>query len=143
MGISRTFSPWTDRTDVTLKGVPQTPRALDCLNVAWASRLLGNQHVRAPDATLRSGFYVDLTQAVQRKPWGPAHSLCQGSSPQYLLHTPTQGATASDIHMHPTSFHTERNTQDNVTHPWALQLHLVAYAVVAIASTALCLHMSR
>ncbi len=58
-------TPWTDENP-KLRGVPVgCPRVLDLLNVAWARRL---QTSKNREMALR-GFRLDLSQAVQLKPW--------------------------------------------------------------------------
>ena len=67
--IASQWSPWTDAgCKRRLRRVPQTARALDLLNVAWGARLMANQGMLEADLVL--GFYVDLSQGIERRPWG-------------------------------------------------------------------------
>jgi hypothetical protein len=76
LGLPADFNGWVSRQDIQLKGVPRLPRVLDLLNVAYGARLL--QLGGASDHEVRDGFYCDLGQAVQRKPWGDCRTICQG-----------------------------------------------------------------
>ena len=57
-----------------MTGFPFTERSLDCLNVAWASRLQ-EFPLNAQSSELRRGFWANAAQAVQRKPWGGPGTL--------------------------------------------------------------------
>ena len=80
MGISHSYSPWTDRSDVKLTNVVKKPRILDTINVAWAARLIANKNSTSPmnDEDLKKGFYIDVTQGVERKAYGDITTLCKG-----------------------------------------------------------------
>ena len=73
-GVSAAFSGWTQRPGIKLTGFPFTERSLDCLNVAWASRLQ-EFPLNAQSSELRRGFWANAAQAVQRKPWGGPGTL--------------------------------------------------------------------
>lgn len=74
LGISSGFADWTSRTDIALLGVPRTERILDLLNIAWGARL---QAMPKSSSTvdLRRGYWCNLSQEVQRRPWGSAKTL--------------------------------------------------------------------
>ena len=74
LGVTANFAPWTQNR--ALAGVPSLARCHDLIDVAWISRL---------DSFVRSGrdvsmaaidFFADVSQAVQRKPWGSMQCLC-------------------------------------------------------------------
>ncbi len=75
LGMPPDSSPWTSKA--RLIGVPSWPRQIDCIDVAyWAwLKTVATEHVPTePD------FCVDVSQGVERKPWGPTpHMLGQGS----------------------------------------------------------------
>lgn len=83
MQISPDFAPWTSRPEVKLRNFPVVSaatrsRMLDLMNIAWAARLRegkGKLDVKA----LKQGFYVNLSQACQRKPWGSIGTMLQGN----------------------------------------------------------------
>ena len=65
---------------------------LDLVNVAWAHTCLvadqaarnesqaeGNSFQRADREELRANLFVDLSQAVQRMPWGSLSAICTSS----------------------------------------------------------------
>lgn len=86
LNVTSDFAPWTTRKDVRLHGVPQDcRRILDVIDVAWIHALRVN--AEAPEEhqktmqDLRKEFFVDVSQAVQRRPWsrGCARTLHTGS----------------------------------------------------------------
>ncbi len=68
LGVSSTFADWTKTAK--LRGVPNSDRYRDCLDVCWGAALKA-----APEGTKRSdlvkGLWCNPSQAVQRKPWNP------------------------------------------------------------------------
>ena len=78
MGVTTDYSPWTSRRGLKLLGFPDCDRARDLVNMAWADRIRKAKG-RTDLETLRSDYYVDLAQAVQRKPWGGLGTICQGT----------------------------------------------------------------
>lgn len=77
MKFGRFWAPWTSREEVRLHGVPQTPRVKDLLNVAFGCRLEECEAGTGWHALL-GDFVVDLSQAVERKPWGEAGTFTTG-----------------------------------------------------------------
>eukprot|EP00969_Alexandrium_andersonii_P353941 15441026-Alexandrium_andersonii.AAC.1 len=85
-GVSPDSCPWTRSSGVRLVGVPQSPRVLDLLGTAWLERLVKDRAKRAKTgapaptaADLAKGYFVNLSQQVGRKPWGPIRCLTQVS----------------------------------------------------------------
>ncbi len=70
--------PWTGRVAFTAGGSYLTPRQLDVLDCAWASRR--TEFPNKNTKQLAQGFWANVSQAVQRRPWGdmPA-TLCRGT----------------------------------------------------------------
>jgi hypothetical protein len=65
--IAKSSSPWTGRPGARLRGVPQSARCMDLVNVCYAM-----EHKKAPlasSATITTNLRCDISQAVQRKPW--------------------------------------------------------------------------
>ena len=76
LGVSSEYSGWTSQAVISLPGVPKTPRVLDLLNTAWAERLQacgGAGNVSTVEA--RIGFWANVSQAVQRHPYGTPGTL--------------------------------------------------------------------
>ncbi len=71
--VSNTFQGWSTRAGVQLRGVPKTPRVIDTIDCAWAGRLF---HSSPTDtvAALTHNFWVNTSQAVQRRPWSFDHA---------------------------------------------------------------------
>jgi hypothetical protein len=79
LGVPFVYKPWTTQKHVTLRGVPNTDRARDLLDVAWSARMAA-----CPGSdwqTLARGFYCDLSQNVHMKPWrvDSMCTLCKGT----------------------------------------------------------------
>lgn len=76
LGLTMDAHPWTGRPDVALRGVHRTPRVLDVIDIAWATRIHAPpEHVRqAPQAKrfelLTNNFFVNTSQQNLRKAWG-------------------------------------------------------------------------
>lgn len=79
--ISSGYNSWTRAgaiPGVQCLGVPRHPRFLDVLDCAWAARLrkIGGAGLEA----CRKGWFVNLSQGVCRRPWGPGtRTLCTSS----------------------------------------------------------------
>ena len=70
-------SPWTARGDVTLHGLGRpSARVLDVLDVAWSCRR-NSMPGTATSEDLKRGFWANVSQAVQRRPWGPLPLACK------------------------------------------------------------------
>jgi hypothetical protein len=64
-----------------LTNVPPNRRVHDAIDVAWSSRLLSNKGPnKKSEAELKQGFFIDISQGVERKSWGKISTLCQGIS---------------------------------------------------------------
>jgi hypothetical protein len=73
--VSANYSPRTKRTPKPmLKGLASTERVVDLINVAWAERL--KESPSLTDAEKKSGYFANVSQAVQRRPWGRMGTLC-------------------------------------------------------------------
>ncbi len=86
--MGRMWSPWTDRNP-SLGGVPRNSlRVLALLNIAWGWKLTVNAEQSCPllDEELMVGFYCDITQGVERLPWGGLSVLSSGTS-DYITET--------------------------------------------------------
>ena len=67
--LPRASATWTSREGVKLRGVtPACSRQKDLLNVAWESRVKESGGRYSP-ADLAKNFWVDISQAVTRRPW--------------------------------------------------------------------------
>lgn len=78
--ISSAYAEWTTSGGRRLVGCPQTPRVTDLLDTTWAMRIKdlgGHGHVTTTDAA--KGFFADVGQAVQRRPWGGPRVLATTS----------------------------------------------------------------
>jgi hypothetical protein len=78
LGMSASSRPWTSRPDVSLRGVPDRARVRATVDIGWGARLLK----AAPGTNfenLRKGYYIDVTQAIQRKKYGSTGTLTQGT----------------------------------------------------------------
>ena len=72
-------SPWTARGDVTLHGLGRpSARVLDVLDVAWSCRR-NSMPGTATSEDLKRGFWANVSQAVQRRPWGPPPVACKST----------------------------------------------------------------
>jgi hypothetical protein len=77
--ISSDFSGWTSRPGIKLTGVPTLPRALDRLNIMWATRL-NEMKVGDTSERLRRDLWVDLSQNPHRgSAAGTPGTLCASS----------------------------------------------------------------
>jgi hypothetical protein len=68
-GVSASFAGWSSRPEVKLVGFPKSERSMDCLDVAWAFQLTRAQRGSTTDS-LTANFWVNVSQGVDRKPWG-------------------------------------------------------------------------
>ena len=68
MGFARDSSPWSGMPNKQLLGVTRCARQYDLVNCAWEARLKDIGRQRGGDA---QNFYVDVSQTILRKPWGP------------------------------------------------------------------------
>ncbi len=79
-GWSASYAPWTGQAGIVLRGVPRHDRKLDVIDMAWAHRIAKCRAQGVTDEDAKVNFYVDISQAVQRRPWGNAKTLTQGWS---------------------------------------------------------------
>jgi hypothetical protein len=78
LGVPSDYRPWSSKEGVTLRGVPRRPRYLECIELAWIDRVKRFRASGLDVAQAHIGFYVDFSQAAQRRPWGSAKTLMQG-----------------------------------------------------------------
>lgn len=72
--VTPSFKPWTSRTSTRLHGVPPTcSRVMEMIDICYIDIMKQNQARPAAeqltDDELVLGLFVDLSQAVQRRPW--------------------------------------------------------------------------
>lgn len=68
--IPESCNPFTER-GLVMAGITNSPRQLDLLNVSYAA-WQRHKAERRPSASVPAGWFVDLSQYVARRPWGPA-----------------------------------------------------------------------
>ncbi len=68
--ISSTYDGWTSQKDVLLRGVPKLGRVPDVLDVAWGHQMQKATRLRMTSSEAKAGFWCNVSQSVQRKPWG-------------------------------------------------------------------------
>ena len=59
-------------------GVSKQSRVQDLINVGWAAQL--SKSTGQEDMVLRKGYFIDLSQSIDRKPWGDVGVFCGGSN---------------------------------------------------------------
>ena len=74
LGVCGDFAPWTSLPSIKLHGVPRhCARVIDLINVSWIDVLTQNNRIpacdRTPASSLTTNLFVDISQAVQRRPW--------------------------------------------------------------------------
>ena len=74
----RDWMPWSDRSDIDMLGVSKQGRVQDLINVGWAVKL--SKSTGQEDKVLRKGYFIDLSQSIDRKPWGDVGVFCGGSN---------------------------------------------------------------
>jgi len=80
IGVSADFRGWSSRPDISLIGIPKTPRVLDLLDIGWAIQLAKFGPPGSVTSTqARRGLWANVTQTVQRKPFGPPGCLATHS----------------------------------------------------------------
>ena len=72
--ISSSFAPWTKALGVTLNGLPVSERTLDLLDVAWYDSI-HSMPLSASSTELRQDFWANVSQSIQRRPWGSRGTL--------------------------------------------------------------------
>ena len=84
MSMPHDAQPWT--TTHSLHGVPRKQRFLDCIQVAWWAWTL--EHMKQPGAKVSDvpAWYVDYSQGVDRKSWGPRPDTITQFSRCYAFH---------------------------------------------------------
>ena len=69
---------WTGKDFVQLHGLNSlSHRVVDLLDAAWCVRLLDTRFQAGIDE-MRVDWYVDLSQAIQRRPWGALGTFTSG-----------------------------------------------------------------
>ena len=66
-GIPRNSQPWTTRKGTRLRGIPASDRVYDLVDTAFAVEQVKNPTFST--AELVDKLQVDVSQAVQRRPW--------------------------------------------------------------------------
>ena len=75
-GIGLEYFPWT-RNSPLFTGLPRIPpRMRELLDIAWAVHVK-NTRVEEWEER-RKGFFVDLSQSVEREPWGDLGLIARG-----------------------------------------------------------------
>lgn len=69
LSISAGFKGWTRDSGASLCGLPAIDRVIDCIDVAWASRM-AQFPIGTPLKVMKKDFWCNPSQGVQRKPWG-------------------------------------------------------------------------
>jgi hypothetical protein len=77
-GLPPDYQGFTTRDDVTLSGVPRTPRFLDAIDTFWGIKVLGTLRAvpAVTSAQLKEGLWLDLSQQVHRLKSGKPGGLC-------------------------------------------------------------------
>lgn len=82
LGLPSDFDAWTARKAYAGHGLPHgqgSERVKALLNIGWGKRLRSAAAAGRNHAELAQGWYCDVTQAVEREPWGPLGALLQTS----------------------------------------------------------------
>jgi hypothetical protein len=93
--VTRGWQPWTQSLNTPKKnmiGVPNCARQHDLIDIAWAIRLKQSAEFGAlldlagPSLLkmLKHNWFVDISQSVFMRPWGPVPTLCTGAYPLTL-----------------------------------------------------------
>ncbi len=77
-GKSSNYRPWSSQPGITMRGVPDNARQREVIEIAWIDRLERARKEGLDPMQARVDYYVDFTQAAQRRPWGSAKTLQQG-----------------------------------------------------------------
>lgn len=75
LGVGPNFHPWTSRPTTQLHGVPQAcDRLKEMIDICYIDAMQQNARLakeeQRPEHEIVKGLVLDLSQAVQRKPWG-------------------------------------------------------------------------
>ena len=76
LGLPGASTPWTRRSAGGL-GFQLPPRQADILDVAFSARR--DARPGAPLREITKDFWADLSQAVERRPWGPLRTICRNT----------------------------------------------------------------
>lgn len=129
--------PWTGRPEVRLHGTPRTPRVKDLIDCAFVVIRDSAPH-STPTTEAIDGWLVDVSQAIQRKPWSKRLTLTQNSQ----LYSFTHDACLSGCgnlqlmgwprSVAPPSRFTEGDLRalagEGYSLPWAAMIHYVMWA---------------
>ena len=81
MGMSPDLHPWT--STARMLGVPRTPRYIDMIEVGYFA-WLRKQRLR-DDVPAKPMWVVDISQSVERRPWGETSNMLGQSSMPYCF----------------------------------------------------------
>jgi hypothetical protein len=65
--MSGDAAPWTRAPTTKLRGLPQTPRVRDLVNVGFGARMKQNPNMSTLE--LKQGLWANPSQSIARKPW--------------------------------------------------------------------------
>jgi hypothetical protein len=68
---------WTSRVGVQLTGISQTERIVDLINIAFS--VIRDANPTTPTRTLVHDQFCNISQSVQRKPWGCAGTFMRST----------------------------------------------------------------
>lgn len=78
LGLPPRFRGWTDRPEYRGIGIPKpNPRIEALLNIGWGKRMTTNPNM--PHDELMQGWFADVSQSVERNPFGKLGTLATSS----------------------------------------------------------------
>ena len=79
--MSSNWMPWSENSEFKpkLHSVAKTARVLELINVAWGARL-GSNDGSLLFHDLRRNFFCDLSQSIEREPWGKLGTVTTSAS---------------------------------------------------------------
>ena len=95
LGISWGYRPWTSQEGVLLQGVVPHERNLHLLDCAWVHRMQLDPGADGDIESLARNFWIDLSESMNRHPWGHLGTLKQGSAGNVFNSPPP------NLHPHP------------------------------------------
>lgn len=85
IGMDLTAKPWTSRIRTQLTGLNATERVRDLIDVAWFSATKdAADHIELE--RIQKHLVVDVSQAVDRRPWSMSFSTLTTNSECYVYH---------------------------------------------------------
>jgi hypothetical protein len=79
LGFPAEYKGWTQSSTFVGKGLPQLERVRSLVNCGWAKRLSSVPY-GTPWADAKIGWFCNVSQSVDRAPFGRFQSLCQSSA---------------------------------------------------------------